>query len=365
MSLSSAKPEHPAWPHRWAWLLACATFPLVWWGGVVTVTGSGMAFPDWLTSDGVFMPLYPWLSSTGDKFIEHGHRLLGMAAGMLTIALLVSVWLAEPRRWVRWLSVGLLAGVVLQGILGGLRVTIDERSPENARVLAIVHGCTGPFFFAACAAMVAVTSRRWREVSPAILAGNAPDSPSRDEPDRGRRPRMGRQYSPASGGILRLATLTAVLAYLQLVVGAIVRHSPLMLGDGAAALFQIAVYFHVLLAVAVTVHVLLLAHKCFWRRIGPASAAGLGLLAVAQLLLGVATWMVKYGMPAWAAKWIGETGHFNRASDAASAAIISGHGAVGSLIVALSVVLALQVGRQVGLQSPAHRHAPRLAGGSA
>ena len=223
------------WPHRWAWLLACATFPLVWWGGFVTATGSGMAFKDWLTSDGVFMPLYPWLSSAGDKFIEHGHRLLGMLAGVLTIALLISLYIAEPRRWVRRFGIVLLLGVIAQGILGGMRVVLDER------LLALIHGCTGPLFFAAAAAMVAVPSHWWSEPSNTSAACGL-----------------------ASPKLLRLAILTAVLAYLQLVVGAVVRHSPLMLTEGAANIFQIAVYFHVILAVAVTFHVLLLAHKCFW-----------------------------------------------------------------------------------------------------
>jgi cytochrome c oxidase assembly protein subunit 15 len=281
-----------------------------------------MAFKDWLTSDGVFMPLYPWLNSAGDKFIEHGHRLLGMLTGMLTIALLISLYLAEPRRWVRLFGVALLVGVILQGVLGGMRVVLDER------VLALVHGCTGPLFFAATAAMVAVTSARWQE---------------------------GAARGVAAPRLLRLAILTAILAYLQLVVGAVVRHTPLMLTETAAVTFQIAVYFHVILAVAVTLHVLLLAHKCFWGRVSRALSVNLVLLIGVQLLLGVSTWMLKYGMPEWATGFIGETGHFNRASGTLSAAIVTAHGAVGSLIVALGVVLALQVARGVGVQSPARR----------
>jgi cytochrome c oxidase assembly protein subunit 15 len=324
--MSSIPTSPPSrWPHRWAWLLACATFPLVWWGGFVTATGSGMAFKDWLTSDGVFMPLYPWLSSAGDKFIEHGHRLLGMLAGVLTIALLISLYLAEPRRWVRRFGVALLVGVIAQGILGGMRVVLDER------MLALIHGCTGPLFFAAAAAMVAVTSRRWRETNPAACV------------------------FATSPKLLRLAILTAVLAYLQLVVGAIVRHSPLMLTEGAANIFQIAVYFHVILALAVTFHVLLLAHKCFWSRVSRKLSVSLALLIGVQLLLGVSTWMLKYGMPQWATGVIGETGHFNRATGTASAAIVTAHGAIGALIVALCVVLALQVARQLGVASPSRR----------
>jgi cytochrome c oxidase assembly protein subunit 15 len=320
--LSSTPLTPSPWPHRWAWLLACATFPLVWWGGFVTATGSGMAFKDWLTSDGVFMPLYPWLSSAGDKFIEHGHRLLGMFAGLLTIALLISLYIAELRRWVRLFGVALLLGVIAQGVLGGMRVVLDER------ILALIHGCTGPLFFAAAAAMVSVTSRRWHE---SAAGGLAPTK------------------------IFRLALLTAILAYLQLVIGAVVRHAPLMLTESAARVFQIAVYFHVLLAVAVTFHVLLLAHKCFWSRVSRGLSLSLvGLIGV-QLLLGVSSWMVKYGMPQWATGLIGETGHFNRASGAASAAIVTAHGAVGSLIVALCVVLALQVARRADLRASSQK----------
>jgi cytochrome c oxidase assembly protein subunit 15 len=341
--------------------LACATFPLVWWGGFVTATGSGMAFKDWLTSDGVFMPFYPWLSSAGDKFIEHGHRLLGMLAGILTIALVASLYLGESRRWVRRYGVALLIGVIAQGILGGMRVVLDER------VLALVHGCTGPLFFAAAVGMIPITSRSWLH-SPAILAAEPIPAPQpiagAGKPTAGElsRPRMGR-LSGATPKLLRLAILTAVLAYLQLVVGAVVRHSPLMLTEAAPRIFQIAVYFHLLLAAAVTFHVLLLAHKCFWGRVCRTPAVSLALLIGLQLLLGVSTWMMKYGFPQWAARFVGETGHFNQAEGAASAVIVTAHGAVGSLIVALAVVVALRVGRQLGLPHPFPRPSSiRVAG---
>ena len=315
-----------------------------------------MAFKDWLTSDGVFMPIYPWLSSTGDKFIEHGHRLLGMLAGILTIALVASLYLSESRRWVRRYGVALLIGVIAQGVLGGMRVVLDER------VLALIHGCTGPLFFAAAAGMIPVTSRRWLD-SPAILAGGAfveAESDVESNAAELHRPRMARL---CTAKLLRLAILTAGLAYLQLCVGAVVRHSPLMVTEGAPRIFQIAVYFHLLLAAAVTFHVLLLAHKCFWGRICRTPAVSLAGLIGLQLLLGVSTWMMKYGVPQWVARYLGETGHFNRADDMASAGIVTAHGAVGSLIVALAVVVALRVGRQLGIQHPAHRPSSvRVAG---
>jgi cytochrome c oxidase assembly protein subunit 15 len=276
-----------------------------------------MAFRDWLTADGTFMPLYPWLSSAGDKFIEHGHRLLAMLAGVLTIGLVIVCRRCEPRRWVRLYSVGLLAGVVLQGVLGGMRVVFDER------VLALVHGCVGPLFFAAAAGLVVVTSRSWSEDARSEIVNNR---------------------------LVRLAAATAVIAYLQLVLGAVVRHSPHMLGDGAATIFQTAVYFHLLLAAVVTFHVVVLAAKCVVSRQCTPAALGLVGLILLQVLLGASSWVVRYGMPSWATRLMGETGHFNRASDFASAAILAGHGAIGALIVALSVAISLKIGRTTAAQ---------------
>lgn len=313
MSNALQTPLASRWSHRWAVALTCATFPLIWWGGFVTATGSGMAFRDWLTSDGVFMPFYPWLSSAGDKFIEHGHRLLGMAAGILTIALVAACWLSPASRSVRRFSLWLLAGVIAQGVLGGMRVVLDER------VLALIHGCTGPLFFAAAAAMAAMTY----ESKQSTVGG-------------------GQARNEALRPLARLAVVTASLAYLQLVLGAIVRHAPLMTSDSAAALFQTAVYFHVAMAMVVAFHVLLLSFKSLRQKTCTSSACVLAILIVTQLLLGFSSWIVKYGMPAWLTRIVGETGHFNRASDLPSAGIVAAHGAVGSLIAALCVVVAVR-----------------------
>jgi cytochrome c oxidase assembly protein subunit 15 len=313
MPSNNPTPPRSPWPHRWAWLLACATFPLVWWGGFVTATGSGMAFRDWLTADGTFLPLYPWFSAAGDKFIEHGHRVLAMLAGVLTIALVIVCSRCEPRRWARIYSWALMGGVIGQGVLGGLRVVLDER------VLALVHGCVGPLFFAATAGMVAITSPAWAAST--------------------------QQSTVVSAKLIRLATLTAALAYLQLVLGAVVRHSPHMLSENAETIFRIAVYFHLLLAAAVTFHIVWLAVRCWRSKAATGGAVALVALVGVQILLGASSWVVKYGMPSWATQLVGETGHFNRASDFASAAILAGHGAIGSLIVAISVVIALRVVR--------------------
>jgi len=139
------------WPHRLAVVLACATFPLVWVGGLVTTTNSGMAVPDWPTTYGYNMFLYPWqswLHGPWGVFYEHGHRLLGSLVGMLAIALLVAVLRTESRRWMKAMGFAVLGLVIFQGLLGGMRVRLDDRT------FAMLHGFTGPLFFAVTVAMI-------------------------------------------------------------------------------------------------------------------------------------------------------------------------------------------------------------------
>jgi len=319
------------WAHRCAWLLACATFPLIWVGGMVTTTDAGMAFPDWITSDGYFMPLYPWLSSAGDKFVEHGHRLLGMTAGILSILLVTVTWLCESRRWVRFFSFAILAGVILQGVLGGMRVM------QDSRILALVHGCTGPLFFGMCVAMVVFTSRWWQ---------NTPTVES----------------TKSNKKVFRLAIICTCLAFAQLVVGAVVRHSPHMLSAIAPALFQIAVYFHVFLALMIVAHGLLLAGRCLSNRLQMVGGLFLlGLIGI-QVLLGMSTWVVKYGIPAWATTWFGEMSFVNREADFLQTSIITSHVAIGSLVLVTALAIALRLARQLGVIAPRISASPtRLA----
>lgn len=323
MQPASLPPFSP-WPHRAAVVLACATFPLVWWGGFVTATGSGMAFREWLMPDGHFMLTYPWFASTGDKFIEHGHRMLGALAGLLTIALVVILYRCSARPDVRRLGWWLLAGVIAQGALGAFRVVLDQRT------LALVHGCTGPAFFALCVAMCVVTSRWW-----------STERPLRD--DAGARKTM------------RLAALCTAFAYVQLVLGAFVRHGKLMLGEHAAVIFQTAVYAHVIMAMLVVGHLALLANRAAQHRMERSLAIGLAMLGAAQLALGLASWLVLYGQPAWATDWFGPWAYLNREASLVRASLVTAHGAVGALIVALSLATLLRAAHQTAAAPPERR----------
>ncbi len=107
--------------HRLAVLAVCLVWPLIWVGGLVTTYDAGMAVPDWPATYGYNLFLYPyktWIYGPFDLLIEHGHRLLGAVVGLVAIGIVVAAKVREPRRWVFWLAIGILAAVISQGLRG-------------------------------------------------------------------------------------------------------------------------------------------------------------------------------------------------------------------------------------------------------
>ncbi len=314
----SSQPPVSPWPHRVAVALACATFPLLWVGGLVTTTDSGMAVPDWPNTYGYNLWLYPWqswLAAPWDLFIEHGHRLLASTVGLLTICLVVELMRSDARRWMKGLGFAALALVIFQGVLGGMRVLFDERT------LALLHGCTGPLFFAVTVSLAVFTSRSW------ITAEPLPEFSS-------------------AGNIRRLAVAMALLAFLQIVLGAVVRHVPV---DAQPGTFMLAANSHLFLAVVLTLHILLLSALVLFklRHTRPINrlAAALLLLVCCQLLLGLATWMEKFGTPTWAAGWMSTHSAPVREGGWLQTHVITAHVATGSLLLVTAVALALYSNR--------------------
>lgn len=325
--VTAAAASENRWPHRIAVVLVCATFPLIWVGGLVTTYDAGMAVPDWPTTYGYNLFLYPyttWIAGPWDLFIEHGHRLLGALVGMITIALVGVVWRYERRRWLRWLAVAALLLVIVQGVLGGARVIQDERQ------LAKIHGCLGPAFFALATALAVFTSRVWREGASAAIGRS-------------------------SGRLHRLALLTAALAYVQLILGANLRHIPVTADLGE---FRAALIFHLIGAAAVAAHVVFLVAHVFRNfRAIPAlrrPAAVLAALILMQLGLGFGTWLVKYASPLGGDEATPLAGFTIEAEGMLQALTVTAHAAGGSLILALSVMLALRAWRLAprGMESP-------------
>lgn len=312
-TFTSASP----WPHRWAVALACATFPLLWVGGLVTTTDAGMAVPDWPTTYGYNLFLYPWqtwVSGPWDIFVEHGHRLLGALAGLITIGLVVVLWRSDDRRWIRNLGIAALALVIVQGVMGGLRVLRDERS------LAMFHGMTGPLFFALAVSLAVFTSRRWREGISIDVNGAA--------------------------SIRFLAIACCILVYLQIVLGAVLRHIPVAAQPIA---FTHAVRFHLFLAAVLTLHVVILVYLALTRARHIRPLAGLSLtlvgLLMVQLTLGAATWIVKFAVPAWATDWLPLLNAAIQDGGALQTHVITAHVATGSLLFATAVALSLYANR--------------------
>lgn len=312
-------PTHPtqqpatptgSWTHVLAWAATCATLALIAMGGLVTTYGAGMAVPDWPNTFGYNLFLYPlesWLA-VWDVFLEHSHRLLGAAVGLLTIALALALWLGDRRRAVKWLALAALAGVVLQGLLGGLRVL------GNEVFLAKVHGCTGPAFFALAAALVTLTSPGWR--ARAEMPGS----------------------TPAFG---RAAWMVAAIIYLQIVLGANLRHQDPEAGTGG---FRLWVWLHVIVAglvVGAAAGLRLWARPAAQRPIVMRRAGLLALLLALQALLGIAAWVVRYGIPGWFADWVWELPYTVQAHSPLQALIVTAHVAVGSLALATAVTLGL------------------------
>src|SRR5271157_843652 len=137
---ASGSPVRPAYrhsPHAMALLAAVFTLPLLFVGGSVTTYRVGMAVPDWPATFGINMFLFDFWNAPFGVRIEHTHRLYGAAVGMATVLLAGWFLVFERRRWMKGLGVLAVAAVVVQGVLGGTRVT------EVSTFLAAVHGCMG------------------------------------------------------------------------------------------------------------------------------------------------------------------------------------------------------------------------------
>jgi heme a synthase len=154
--------RYRTWLNRFTWFTAVATLLLICSGGMVTSKGVGLAVPDWPTTFGYNMFLFPVSKWIGGIFFEHTHRLIASAVGFLTIILAIWLWRSEDRQWVRNLGVIAVVAVILQGVLGGLRVTMlkDE--------IGIFHACLAQAFLGLIVLIALVTTHFWRTLSNVI-----------------------------------------------------------------------------------------------------------------------------------------------------------------------------------------------------
>ena len=179
-------------------------------GGLVTSHGVGMAVPDWPTSYGYNMFALPFHFWKGGVFYEHSHRLVASGVGLLTMILAAWLWIAESRRWLRWLGVIALVAVVFQGVLGGLRVVLFKDQ------IGVFHATLAQLFFALVCAIALFTSRWWASTDP----NASPPSAEGLETEKNER----QATRATSCGFKQLLLATTILIFLQLVIAATMRH---------------------------------------------------------------------------------------------------------------------------------------------
>ncbi len=178
--------------HWFAVISTISVLGLICSGGLVTSHEAGMAVPDWPNSFGYNMFLFPISRWVGGVFFEHTHRLIASLVGLLTIGLCIATWLIEDRRWVKWLASVAVLAVIVQGVLGGLRVT------EHNALLGLFHGCLAQSFLALMATLALVTSPFW------IRLGTS---------------------GPETRQLRTLSVVVTAMIFAQLILGAAMRHS--------------------------------------------------------------------------------------------------------------------------------------------
>ncbi len=164
MPTSAAQPSPPL--RYFAWFTAGATLLLICSGGMVTSKGVGLSVPDWPTTFGYNMFFFPFSKWVGGIFFEHTHRLIASVVGFLTIILAVWLALSTAPRWVKKLGWASLGMVILQGILGGLRVTLMKDQ------IGIFHACVAQAFFAMLVLIAVALSPAWQRVNGGVVRQN-------------------------------------------------------------------------------------------------------------------------------------------------------------------------------------------------
>ncbi len=273
--------------YRFALFLTGAVLLLILAGGLVTSHEAGLAVPDWPLSYGQAFP-----PMVGNVFWEHGHRMIAGTVGVLTFILALWIQVSEKPVRVKKLAWVTFAAVILQALLGGLTVLYLLPAP-----VSIFHACLAQTFFCLVISLAFF-------LKPAKIGFQPPN----DYPE----------------GLQKLSFMTAGIIFLQLILGAVVRHT----GWG--------VEWHVFMAFAVVAHVFMLAGKIV--RGNPQSAlfkpaAGIGLLTIVQFFLGIGSFVFRHML---------EQGY---APSKTAVFFTAAHQTNGALVLGTSVLIALMVKR--------------------
>lgn len=282
--------------HRLAMILAAWTFLLIIAGALVTSNDAGLSVPDWPTSFGSWYKI-PKLVG-GVKF-EHTHRMIAQVAGLLTIVMATWTWRTEKRRWLRVLGFAALGTVIAQGVLGGITV-LFYLPPQ----VSSAHAALAQTFFCIAVAMAVFTGREWVEEQPRV------------------------EFDQRHPSLFTLTLLSIFVLYVQLILGAMFRHHGLSWWPHVAH----AVVVSFVLAWTAVRALSVYSHIEAVRK----PAILMLSLVIAQLCLGFTAFLTRV---AWG----------RDAVQPEFPMVIStvAHVAVGALLLATAVILAIQVWRHV------------------
>jgi cytochrome c oxidase assembly protein subunit 15 len=171
---------------------ACATLVVITAGALVTSNDAGLSVPDWPTSFGYLIKVPNFV---GGVRYEWTHRIL--AGSLVSLTLTIAVWtlLVERRRWLRWLAVGALCTVLTQAILGGLTVLLFQPPAVSA-----AHATVAQTFFCIAVVIAIFTGRRWVQEPPRV------------------------EFDTRRPSLFVLTLLSIFVLYVQLILGAMFRH---------------------------------------------------------------------------------------------------------------------------------------------
>jgi len=282
--------------HRFAVFTACATFLLIIAGALVTSNDAGLSVPDWPTS---FGSLYKIPHLVGGVRFEHTHRMIAQFVGFLTIILAVWTWRADRRRWMKYLGITALGLVIAQGVLGGLTVLF-----YLPPAISSAHAALAQTFFCVAVLIAMFTGQRWVEEVPRLEI---------DE----QRPTL-----------FTLTLLSIFVLYVQLILGALFRHHGLTWWPHVVNAGPVAI---VLSWTAIRA----LSQFSKIEAVRRPAITMLSLL-ITQLCLGFVAFLTRV---AW--------GHDAVQPELPMVVSTVAHVAVGALLLATTVVLAVQIWRHV------------------
>ena len=257
--------------HLFALLVAASTALLIFAGGLVTSTGSGLSVPDWPNTYGWFMLTFPIDKMVGGIFYEHSHRLIASMVGLLIVVQAAWLWKVEPRYWVRRLGYIAVAAVVTQGVLGGITVLWFLPAP-----ISIAHAGLAQLVFCLTVSIALFTSSGWQRAYAGRHTALDADRP-----------------------LQTIAMFTTVLVYAQIIAGATMRHTgaglaipdfPLVFGSVVPPYWTppIAIHYaHRVGALAVSVCVLATVGHVLYHHLGRLELRRPSLLLLALLVVQI------------------------------------------------------------------------------